>query len=428
MRISVSIESQSTSRVTNMDTGCPWAASRSQWMSASTSRFSPGGPAARGDIVAEQGVSCLVYLILALEPADKPLAAREPRLDGARGRSVKAGCLGALPPPRWADRHHRRVNHRRAYHRRAYRPGGHDLAAGTGERGPGVEGGRARPATHPRRSNAPRVGGGGRRHGARPGAPRPGGGRSDGSGRGAARGGGDGRGCTVSPAWCRPESKGTVAGGGGLAGCSQNEDGPASAGVTLASVAMDCAAVVAGADGSSLPRPRLPGCTVSPAWCRPESTGPVPGVGHGSAGCSQNEDGPTSAGVTLAAVVVGCPAAVAGGSSLARPRSPASARGRPGETGRRGRTGDIGRMDEPAGRLWRRESDLRDDAVRRGRGYPIGRRAPLTSTRRSPAIHLSPAVAAPAVAAPAAVDAPAVAASAVAASPGCAGIRRGCIP
>ena len=37
--------------------------------------------------------------------------------------------------------------------------------------------------------------------------------------------------------------------------------------------------------------------------------------------------------------------------------------GRPGETGRRGRTGDIGRMDEPAGRLRERESDLRGDVV-----------------------------------------------------------------
>ena len=53
--------------------------------------------------------------------------------------------------------------------RRAHRLGVHDRAAGVGRRRGGVEGDRVRLAAHPRRSNAPRVGGGGRRPGAHPG-------------------------------------------------------------------------------------------------------------------------------------------------------------------------------------------------------------------------------------------------------------------
>ena len=67
------------------------------------------------------------------------------------------------------------------------------------------------------------------------------------------------------------------------------------------------------------------GCTVSPAWCRPGSTGTVPGAGHGSTGCSQNEDGSAGGGVTMDPVVAGCSAVVAGWSSLTRPRSLAKA-------------------------------------------------------------------------------------------------------
>ena len=44
----------------------------------------------------------------------------------------------------------------------------------------------------------------------------------------------------------------------------------------------------------------------SPAWCRPELKGTVPGAGTGLAGCSQNAVGPASEGVTVTPVAAGC--------------------------------------------------------------------------------------------------------------------------
>ena len=71
------------------------------------------------------------------------------------------------------------------------------------------------------------------------------------------------------------------------------------------------------------------GCTDSPAWCRPESKGTETGACTGSTGCSQNEEVPPSAGVTMFSAAAGCaavaPETVAGRSSHQRPRSPASA-------------------------------------------------------------------------------------------------------
>ena len=122
----------------------------------------PGGPAERVGAAEPNRELCVEQRVLGTEPDGNLLAARERELDGARGRSGKAGRLGALPPRRCAGRRRRS----------AYRPGVPDLAAGAGGRGPGVEGDRVRLAAHPRRSNAPRVGGGGWRPGARPDAPR----------------------------------------------------------------------------------------------------------------------------------------------------------------------------------------------------------------------------------------------------------------
>ena len=52
----------------------------------------------------------------------------------------------------------------------------------------------------------------------------------------------------ASPAWCRPELKGTAPGAGtGSAGCSRNAEGSPSEGVTVAPVAAGCAAVLLGA-------------------------------------------------------------------------------------------------------------------------------------------------------------------------------------
>ena len=68
------------------------------------------------------------------------------------------------------------------------------------------------------------------------------------------------------------------------------------------------------------------GCTVSPAWCRPESKGTETGARTGSTGCSQNEEVPPSAGVTMFPVssrMRGRGAGDGGG-----PMEPPSARGR----------------------------------------------------------------------------------------------------
>ena len=71
------------------------------------------------------------------------------------------------------------------------------------------------------------------------------------------------------------------------------------------------------------------GCTATPAWSRPESTGTECGAGTGSTGCSQNEDVPPSEGVPVVSMATGSaavvPETVAGGSSHPRPRSPAAA-------------------------------------------------------------------------------------------------------
>ena len=71
------------------------------------------------------------------------------------------------------------------------------------------------------------------------------------------------------------------------------------------------------------------GCTDLPAWCGPESKGTETGACTGSTGCSQNEEVPPSAGVTVFPVAAGCaavvPEAVAGRSSHPRQRPRASA-------------------------------------------------------------------------------------------------------
>ena len=170
----------------------------------------------------------------------------------------------------------------------------------------------------------------------------------------------------------------------GSAGCSRNEDAPASEGVKMASVVVGCAGVVAG--WPSLARPRSPASksegsgrldagggpgtsvgAVSPAWvqagvelngarrrhgvdrlqperARPGERGRDDGLG-GSRMCGRG---------------------AGGGGGRVEPRAPETAgfaERRLGETGRRGRTGHISRMGEPAGRFVERGSDLRGDVV-----------------------------------------------------------------
>ena len=91
-------------------------------------------------------------------------------------------------------------------------------------------------------------------------------------------------GCTVSPAWCTPKSKGTMPDiGTGSAGCSHDEDVPAREGVTVVSMATGSAPVVPEtvAGGSSHPRQRPPAC--APAASKREGPGrPDAGGGPGT--------------------------------------------------------------------------------------------------------------------------------------------------
>ena len=120
-------------------------------------------------------------------------------------------------------------------------------------------------------------------------------------------------GCTVSPAWCTPKSKGTMPDiGTGSAGCSHDEDVPAREGVTVVSMATGSAPVVPEtvAGGSSHPRPRSPAC--APAASKREGPGrpdagggpgaPVvwtsPSGGFGVRGIDRLDDGECRAGET----------------------------------------------------------------------------------------------------------------------------------
>ena len=91
-------------------------------------------------------------------------------------------------------------------------------------------------------------------------------------------------GCTVSPAWCTPKSKGTMPDiGTGSAGCSHDEDVPAREGVTVVSMATGSAPVVPEtvAGGSSHPRQRPRAC--APAAPKREGPGrPDAGGGPGT--------------------------------------------------------------------------------------------------------------------------------------------------
>ena len=123
---------------------------------------SRAGPAECPGIAGLKRELRLEQRVLGPELEGNRLALRKRELDGARGRPGEArASVDVRSPRRCGGRQHRST----------HRPGVHDpMAVERGTRS--VEGDRVRRATRPRRSNAPRVGGGGWRIGARPGAPR----------------------------------------------------------------------------------------------------------------------------------------------------------------------------------------------------------------------------------------------------------------
>ena len=158
-----------------------------------------------------------------------------------------------------------------------------------------------------------------------------------------------GGGRTVSPAWCRPESKGTAPGAGaGSTGCSQNEDVPPSEGVTVASVAAGCAAVVPETvPGRSIhPRRRPPAS--APVAAEKEGPGRLDaGGGPGtSVACTNPPAGSGNAGLTV--TTMGCGGTEISNRSGGATAVDATVTGEPAVTGGRG----VARVAGMIGVVW----------------------------------------------------------------------------